>query len=255
MTTVPRSPGIGRRADERPLALASALASAGLHVLLLVLLATAPAPVPRTTPDGGSAGGRVAVTFIDDGSARARAERALSVPPPTPPEVRATPVPRADRQLAREQPRTPAADPPPAGPRPGQVWGQPPGMLPRSHAPVNAGTAPTPAVSQGRGRGTSSAGPSMSVGGYQVLYDTRSESRLRAWRDQGMTEVFIPLPGTREYMVCPLELALRRESGACRMLAPDDPEMADIGDARKAITMHRVYRRGELMWSGPRAYR
>ena len=56
-------------------------------------------------------------------------------------------------------------------------------------------------------------------------------------------------------MVCPLEIARRRESGACRLLDPDDPEMSGIGDAREVISMHRVYRRGELVWRGPRAYR
>ena len=56
-------------------------------------------------------------------------------------------------------------------------------------------------------------------------------------------------------MVCPLETALRRESSNCRMLAPEDPEMANIRDAREVIGFHRVYRRGEVVWRGPGPYR
>lgn len=95
----------------------------------------------------------------------------------------------------------------------------------------------------------------MEVGSYQVYYDLRSEPRLRAWREQGMTELFLPLPGTQRYMVCPLETALRRESGPCRLLEPDSPELEKIGDAREVIDMQKVYRRGELVWSGPGPYR
>lgn len=95
----------------------------------------------------------------------------------------------------------------------------------------------------------------MEVGGYQVYYDLLDEARLRAWRDQGMTELFLPLPGTRRLMVCPLEVALRRESSACRLVEPDAPELKNIGDARDVITMQRVYRLGEVLWSGPGAYR
>jgi len=139
--------------------------------------------------------------------------------------------------------------------RPDRVYGQPPGMLPEDLAPVNAGPARSHAVNRGRSNDAADSGSSMEVGGYQVYYDLLNETRLRAWRDQGMTELFLPLPGTRRYMVCPLEVALRRESGACRMVEPDAPELKAIGDARDVITMERVYRLGEVLWSGPGAYR
>ncbi len=128
-------------------------------------------------------------------------------------------------------------------------------MLQENLAPVNAGLARRPTIERGRGNGASSADASMEVGGYQVYYDLLSETRLRAWRDQGMTELFIPLPGIRQYMVCPLETALRRESGPCRLLEPDSPELDAIGDAREAIIMQQVYRQGELVWRGPGPYR
>ena len=70
-----------------------------------------------------------------------------------------------------------------------------------------------------------------------------------------MTEVFLPLPGVRQLMVCPLETALRRDSGACRLVEPDDPELASIGDAREVIAMYQVYRRGQPVWTGPGPYR
>lgn len=95
----------------------------------------------------------------------------------------------------------------------------------------------------------------MEVDGYQVYYELISETRLRAWRDQGMTELFLPLPGTRRYMVCPLEVALRRGSGACRMVEPDAPELEAIGDARQVINMQRVYKLGEVVWRGPGPYK
>ena len=87
-----------------------------------------------------------------------------------------------------------------------------------------------------------------------MYYDLVSETRLRAWRDQGMTEVFLPLPGSRRLMVCPLEIALNRDSGECRLVEPDAPEMAAIGDARDVVLMMRVYRMGEVVWRGPGPY-
>ena len=115
--------------------------------------------------------------------------------------------------------------------------------------------ARSPAIHRGRSNDAATAQPSMEVGGYQVYYDLLSETRLRAWREQGMTELFMPLPGTRRYMVCPLETALKRESGPCRLLEPDSPELAKIGDAREAINMQRVYKQGEVVWSGPGPYK
>jgi hypothetical protein len=128
-------------------------------------------------------------------------------------------------------------------------------MLPEDLAPENAGLARSAAIDTGRRNDASTGAPSMEVGGYQVYYDQRSETRLRAWRDQGMTEIFLPLPGTRRYMVCPLETALKRESGPCRLLEPDSPELKTIGDAREVINMQKVYRLGEEVWSGPGPYR
>ncbi|MEN1925274.1 type II toxin-antitoxin system RelE/ParE family toxin [Luteimonas sp. MJ293] len=263
-----------RPRDERPLSWTAGLLSGSLHLAIL-LLAMLAEPMEMPTPQGSAAGGsRVEVVMIGETPETAPPTDVPPVsapavetpqpprpdpvaPAPAPPRVQPTPVVQADEAMQRRQAAPAAASPPPTPStnRRAHVWGQPPGMLAEDHAPVNAGRAPSPAVSQGRRHTSSSSEPSMEVGGYQVLYDVRSEQRLRDWRDAGITELFIPLPGTRDYMVCPLEVALRRESGACRLLDPDDPEMADIGDAREVINMHRVYRRGELVWRGPRAYR
>ncbi|MGY0560477.1 type II toxin-antitoxin system RelE/ParE family toxin [Luteimonas sp. A277] len=263
-----------RPGDERLTSWTAGLLSGSLHLAIL-LLALLVEPMEMPTPQGSTAGGsRVEVVMIGETPETAPPTEVPPVsapavqtpqpphpdpaePTPAPPRVQPTPVVQADEAMQRRPARPAAASPPPTPStnRRAHVWGQPPGMLPEDHAPVNAGRAPSPAVSQGRRHSSSSSEPSMEVGGYQVLYDVRSEQRLRDWRDAGITELFIPLPGTRDYMVCPLEVALRRESGACRLLDPDDPEMADIGDAREVINMHRVYRRGELVWRGPRAYR
>lgn len=127
--------------------------------------------------------------------------------------------------------------------------------MPEQHAPLDAGRAPTPSVAQGRRAQGTSSQPSMEVGGFQVLYDLVGDTRLRGWREQGMAEIFLPLPGVRQLMVCPLETALRRESGPCRLVEPDDPELAMIGDARDVLALQQVYRRGELVWRGPGPYR
>ena len=265
----------------------AALLTALLHLLLLLLVMLAP-PINMTEPQGGDAGGRMAVTYIDE---------SLNVPPPAhttptprkaPPRkprktapaarrIQTTPVPQADdpeplrvvdiadsptTSPATESPQPPGepASAPPDAPkvpmkRPDKVWGQPPGMLPQDLAPVNAGPARSRAVNRGRNNDAPSSGTSMEVGGYQVYYDLLNETRLRAWRDQGMTELFLPLPGTRRLMVCPLEIALHRDSGDCRLVEPDAPELEAIGDARDVIVMQRVYKLGEVLWSGPGAYR
>ncbi|WP_132987100.1 type II toxin-antitoxin system RelE/ParE family toxin [Luteimonas terricola] len=251
----------------------AALSSALLH-LLFVLLLLSSTPITMSNPDGAAGGSRMEVEFID-------VTHAIPSPPefPTPPRERVPPRPDADQppsasrlQVVQveqaEDPLPPDADdepqdaatPPPASARPAprrqqHAWGQPPGMLAEDHAPVNAGPAPSPAAYRGRRYNASAAEPNMEVGGFQVIYDLRSEERIRAWRDEGMTEIFLPLPGARQYMVCPLETALRRESGPCRLVEPDAPEMADIGDAREVINMERVYRRGDLVWKGPGPYR
>ena len=161
----------------------------------------------------------------------------------------------ATGDAAQGQAQAPVASSPPTPQRRSHTWGQPPGMMRENHASENAGLARSPSLDRGRRNDASNAEPSLEVGGYQVYYDLRSEIRLRAWRDQGMTEVFLPLPGTRRYMVCPLETALRRDSGPCRLLEPDDPELKNIGDAREVINMQQVYRRGEAVWRGPGPYR
>lgn len=252
----------------------AALSSALLHGLLLLLAMTAE-PLVVANPQGSAGGGRIEVTWVDEDQ---RIPSPPETPPasPTPTRERPRPDPASSPSSSRLQvvevdrapeplpaepdepddaPAPPASSRHPVANRPQHVWGQPPGMLPEQHAPVNAGTAASPATDRGRRYNASSTEASMEAGGYQVLYDVLSEQRMRDWRDEGITEVYLPLPGTRQYMVCPLETALRRESGPCRLLEPDDPEMADIGDARKVITMERVYRRGELVWRGPGAYR
>lgn len=263
-------------------------ASALLHALLAWLLLTHQ-PMVVTPPQGSSAGSPMVVDFVGVTPPQPVTAPVPS-PPPTRPPAPAAPAPSRVVTTRVEEPaealppdevapadtvaeQAPPQPAPPAVPTPPQpvqsraaasppdaqrrtrVWGQPPGMLPEATAPVNAGRERTARIGQGRGRDSSSTQPSLEVGGYQVVYDTTSESRLRQWRDEGVTELFIPLPGTRDYMVCPLETALRRESSDCRMLAPEDPEMANIRDSREVIGFHRVYRRGEVVWRGPGPYR
>ncbi len=247
----------------------AALSSALLHLLFL-LLAMWSSRIPVTTAQGTDAGSRMAVAFVG------KAPPPVNAAPPRKPaakpaasRVQSTLVTQAEDPVpppapdndAQDQAETVAKMPPaaPTTPAPPQrrahTWGQPPGMLPENVAPENAGLARSPAIARGRGNGAAGAGASLEVDGYQVYYDLRSEARLRTWRDQGMTELFLPLPGTRRLMVCPLETALKRESGPCRLLEPDSPELASIGDAREAIDMQRVYRRGEAVWRGPGPYK
>ncbi len=263
--------------------------SALLHLLLLLLALTSE-PITVTTPQGAAAGSRMQVSFIDKPGEPPpdtveakppppRAPRAVPKPAETAPatsRVQSTQVIQADDPVPPD-----AAAPSDATPTPPEVpddvwdnlaqkratrapdtpqrrtwtWGRPPGLLPEDLAPENAGTARSPATERGRRNDASTAEPNLEVGGYQVYYDLRNENRLRAWRDQGMTELFIPLPGIRQYMVCPLETALKRGSGPCRLVEQDSPEMATIGDARDVITVQQVYRRGELLWRGPGPYR
>jgi hypothetical protein len=283
MSKASRRTGSGTRdRTERLQSWTSVLLTALLHLLLLLLVMLSP-PITMTEPEGGTAGSRMAVTYIDE-SLNVPPPPAQTTPTPRKPRktapaasrVQTTPVPQADapEQLRvvdiadspKPSPATESPQPPgePASPpdppkvpmkRPDQVWGQPPGMLPENLAPENAGPARSRSTNSGRNNDAPSSGTSMEVGGYQVYYDLLNETRLRAWRDQGMTELFLPLPGTRRLMVCPLEVALRRDSGDCRMVEPDSPELKAIGDARDVITMERVYKLGEVLWSGPGAYR
>ena len=111
----------------------------------------------------------------------------------------------------------------------------------------NVSVVPNEGRLVGRGR--------MEVDGHQIYYDVRNEEWLLDWQAQGMTELYFPLPGRRDLMVCPLEIVVRRGSGGCRVVQPDDPDLPNIGDARKVVHVVRVYRRGELVWSGPGAYK
>lgn len=277
---------LGSRSERLQSSIA-AISSALLHLLLLLVLLYSSKPVV-TSPQSAASGGRVKVDFIGEPQESDQSTPVPPSPPPTrasdsvPParaasRLRSTLVDRADnpippdapvpsdslsarrapspserRNESRPQPPSPSS---PARRRPETWTGRPPGLIEEDLAPQNAGLANSPAIRNGRGRDMTANGPSMELGGYLVYYDVLSEERLRAWARQGMKELSIPLPGTRYYMVCPLEIALRRGSGKCRALDPDSPEMAAIGDAREAVTMLQVYKQGELVWRGPGPYR
>jgi len=267
MSQASRRTGSGTRDRSERLRSRVAVFVTALVHLLLVLLAIWLPPITMTTQGGDAGGGSLDVTFIDE---------SLRPPPPARPPARPSPprkhvkaAPKAERLQTTlvmrsedpvpaetsEPPNEPEAPvaPDETPPQPPHVWGQPPGMLPQDVARANPG--PTRGAASARGQGAASAGASMEVDGYQVYYDLVRETRLREWRDQGMTELFLPLPGTRRLMVCPLELVLRRDSGECRMVEPDAPELKTIGDARDVISMQRVYKLGEVLWSGPGPYR
>ncbi|SEM21730.1 hypothetical protein SAMN05428989_3393 [Pseudoxanthomonas sp. GM95] len=153
------------------------------------------------------------------------------------------------------QPTQTPENPPPPSPNRSATWGRPPGSLAQDTAPDDMGLGSAPAPSRGNRNDMNTAGSSLELGGYQVYYDTTTEAKVRAWMAQGMKEFAIPLPGTRYYMACSLDIALRRGSGKCRALDPDSPEAKSIGDAREIINMSAVYKQGELMWKGPGPYR
>ena len=255
----------------------AAATSALLHVLLAWWLLSS-RPLPMTPPQGASGGSPMVVDFV--GIDRAPPPPAVRPTPPTPrpePEpvakapaasrLQTTTVLQADAPLsphtvaddadddaARQAARAPEASAAPPSRQRGRGWGMPPGMLQEETAPVHA--APTRGNAAARGRGSDSSDEAnMSAGGYQVYYDVRSERQMLEWRDAGMTEIAFALPGTRKRMVCLLETAMRRESGPCRLLDPESPEMATIGDAYQVINVQQVYRQGELLWRGPKPYR
>ncbi|MBE2292709.1 MAG: hypothetical protein IAF01_09285 [Xanthomonadaceae bacterium] len=267
-TPTPRDAAADPRIDRaRPWI--SALLSAVLHALMLALLLWAATPTV-TPPQGAASGGRVRVDFVGES---AQPEPSVPAPPsPTPPQPKpATPVERPRHAAPRKPvPEASYIEPPPtpqpeqrASPAPhvpGQrrphAWtGRPPGLLEEDTALEDEGTARGPANRDGDQNDLERSEPSMEVGGYQIVYDLLGEERLRGWIAQGMKEVSIPLPGTRQRMVCPAEVALRRGSSKCRLLDPGDPELQAIGDARQVITVMYVYRRGELVWRGPGPYR
>ena len=255
--------------------------SALLHLLMLLLLLYASKPT-MTPPQGAASGGRVKVDFIGETSLP---EQRIPAPPSAPSKsvrtpraasrVQTTLVAQSDDPVAVEEPPTPeaptpprpvdeeaprqaqapAASPPPSTRRRSATWGRPPGLLQEDIAADDGGLTRNASSAEGNRHDINAAEPSLEIGGYQVYYDLRSETRLRAWMDKGIKELFLPLPGTQFYMVCQAQVALDRGSGKCRLLAPDSPEMPAIGDAREVIDMIQVYRQGELVWRGPGPYR
>lgn len=273
--------------DERRDPWAAALISVLLHLLLLLLLLHSNPPVV-SNPDGASGGGRVKVDFV--GEAPPSPETRQVPPqqkPSTTPRTQAPkrpvvqrradnrkPVPEAryieppsepEQEQAQQTPpevQAPPAPSPAAAPaasstqRRPQTWtGRPPGMLAEPANPDDMGHSAGQGNNSGNRIDRSGGEPAMEVGGFQIVYDLLSEEKLRARMDQGMKELWIPLPGTRHVMVCPAEVALRRGSSKCRMLPPDSPELTATGDARDYVIVMFVYRYGELLWRGPGPYR
>ncbi len=263
----------------------AATISALLHVLVLLIVLYA-AKTELSPPEGGSMGGaRVKVEFI--GQPQQGEKRPATPPAPavatnaaeqpqrprpakkTPP-IQATRVAEADAPITSKDDQPQRVDPadiarmqrraqPPAGDpnarRSAAPTGQAPGLLARETAPTNNGPDRGASRSEARGPAAPGREPRMDADGHQIYYDVRNEDWLLDWQAQGMTELYFPLPGRRDLMVCPLEIVVRRGSGGCRLVQPDDPDLPNIGDARKVVHVVRVYRRGELIWKGPGVYR
>ena len=279
--TTTRAAGRAETRTERLQRWIAAASSALLHVLFLFLLLYA-SKATLSPPQGAGSGSRVKVDFIGEtgkanptppsppsGTTQASERpRKPTKPVPVTSPIRSAVVEHADNPLPPDEKPQPRSEDAAGQPRPSPApasapepdwrrsarWGQPPGMLQRETAPTNNGM--TAGVARYDDAGQDIDGkPTMQVGGHQIVYDLLSENRLRAWRDQGMTELSFPLPGLREFMVCPLEIVLRRSSGGCRLVEPDDKGLAAIGDAREVVIVVRVYRRGELVWQGPGVYK
>jgi hypothetical protein len=215
-----------------------------------------------TAPQGQAGGSAMQVTLVDE---------SLSAPPTEPQPMRRKPVkkPKTSRAITPTpvvqaaipmppqvtDPSDTPTEPADTEERPAQAFGPPPGFRPDANARANAALAAKLGRNRGRSNNAAPAGTNMGVDGFQVYYDLVEEDRLRDWRNQGITELFLPMPGTYRIMVCPLEVALRRGSGECRMVEMDSPELKFIGDAREVIDIQRVYRLGKQVWSGPGAYR
>lgn len=262
----------------------AASCSALLHALFLFILLYASKPI-LTPPQGASSGGRVKVDFI--GETKQDSQRPPTPPSgttkpverkqprkPVPPKPKTSPV-QAALVLQSDNPLPPDEKPQPpvedtAGqPRPSEapasaptpnmrrsaMWGQPPGMLQRETAPTDNGADQGMANYSNGGHDVGGQPTMETADGHQIVYELLNENRLRGWRDLGMTELSFPLPGRRQFMVCPLRTVLKRGSGPCRMVEPDDPALAAIGDAREVVIVQRVYRRGELVWRGPGVYK
>jgi plasmid stabilization system protein ParE len=250
----------------------AALISTLLHLAMVALLLIASRPIV-TTPQGAAAGGRMKVDFLGDSAqpeppapASTAASSASSPVQSTLVKEAKDPVPPKEvKRASRQATPTPRPQPRPTPPQPDststtrrqpQTWtGRPPGMLDEDISADDDGQGYDVSYERGRRNDRRASEPSMEVGGYQVYYDVHSETQLREWKAQGIREIAIILPGTTYRMVCPLEIALRRGSGKCRMVAVDSPELQAIGEARSAINMMEVYRRGEPVWRGPGPYR
>ncbi len=261
----------------------ASLVSLLVHLLFVLALLYSSKLELAQTESSSSGGARVKVDFLGDApqddaqppvpptGAQTPRERPKPLKPlvttPVTSPVDTTRVTEAENPVAPDeaQPQPPASQQaiappqnrPPSSPpawRRSARWGQPPGMLAQDTAPENYGRTVGTGQRQGNQQGNA-ATPSMEVDGHQIYYDLRNELKVADWQAQGMKEVSFPLPGRREMMVCALEIVATRGSGGCRLLQPDDPDLATIGDARDVVNVMRIYRRGELIWRGPGAYR
>ncbi|MEZ5460669.1 type II toxin-antitoxin system RelE/ParE family toxin [Dokdonella sp.] len=239
-----------------------------LHVLFALVLMSPPTPITTTEPQGQAGSSAMEVTLLDE-------EPVSQPPPPWPEPIHRKPMPPKRPKAPRAnapRPPTPVArlddtsdtptvlpitepEPPDTAEPPEKPFGPPPGFRPNDNARANAALAAKLGRKRGRSNNAAPVGRNMGTDGFHVYYDLADENRLRAWRNQGMTELYLPMPGTLRRMVCPLEVALRRGSGECRMVEMDSPELEFIGDAREVINIQRVYRLGKEVWSGPGSYR
>ncbi len=256
----------------------AALLSVLLHVLLILLLMSPPEPITMTTPPGQAGGSAMEVTLIDESLSlpppapepmhrkpvhhkRPKTSRPIAPIPPTPVVQAAIPMPPQVADTSDTPTKPPTTEPEPSdaphdtAEHPATDWAPPTRMRQDDNARANAALAAKLGRNRGRSNNAAPAGTNMGVDGFHVYYDLTDENRLRVWRKQGITELFLPLPGTWRLMVCPLEVALRRGSGECRMVEMDSPELKSIGDAREVIDVQQVYHLGDKVWSGPGAYR
>lgn len=263
---------------ERAQRWAAALLTVLLHVLLVLFLMSPPTPITMTTPQGQAGGSVMEVTLIDESLSqpppapepmhrkavyhkKPKTSRAIAHIPSTPVVQSAIPMPPKVADTSNTPTVPPAAEPePPDAPRdtaqrPSNEWRPPPVVRLDDNARANAALAAKLGRNRGRSNNAAPVGTNMGVDGFHVYYDLIDENRLLAWRKQGITELFLPLPGTWRLMVCPLEVALRRGSGECRMVEMDSPELKSIGDALEVIDIQQVYHLGDKVWSGPGEYR
>jgi len=243
----------------------AALVTVLVHLLLVLLVMQPPTPMTMTSR-GGSGGSRIDVTLID---------QTLPPSPPEPVPVHKPPSPKKPKapRVVKRPPPTPSVEgtepmppevadtsdtstAPPAEPRrETAVVDFPTHARPNDATEANAALAAKLGTNRGQNDEAAPAGPNMGTDGFHVYYDLANETLLRKWRNQGMTELFLPMPGTRRLMACPLEVALRRGYGECRMVEMDSPQLKVMGDAREVIDVRRVYQRGDMVWSGPGPYR